>query len=262
MTISKRFSPGAVSYEGSLSANYAAGRALSNEAATAWRTAIEPFIPRTSAVTILDLGSGTGRFSALLADFRGVRVIGVEPSAGMLQVAVKHVPRSIVAYVRAIAEGIPLRDRSCAVGWISQVLHHVRDRAACARELHRVIVPGGRVLVRGTFGDRLEGFPTLFRFFPGARRICEDLPTIGETTAVFQRAGFLVEAHREVQQNTCASLREFAARTRRRADTSLALLSDDEFQVGVAAVERAAAEEQEPTPVRETLDLLVFRKPA
>lgn len=255
----KRFSAGAVDYEGSLSANYAAGRALSDHAAAAWRMAIEPFIPRTPAATILDLGSGTGRFSALLADCHGSRVIGVEPSDGMLRAAGQHDRRSNIVYIRALAEGIPLHDRSCDMAWMSQVLHHVRDRAACAHELRRVIVPGGRVLVRGTFGDRLDGFPTLFRFFPGARRICEDLPTIEEAKIVFNSAGLAVEAHRQVDQETCGSLREFAERARKRADTSLALLSDSEFQVGLTAAERAAAEESEPAHVRETLDLLVFR---
>ena len=257
MTAIRRFSAGVVDYDGVIAANYPAGRALSREAALTWRRAVEPFIPRRSALTILDLGAGTGRFSALLADIRGARVIGVEPSQGMLRVAMQHA--SPVAYVCGCAEAIPLGDRSCDLAWMSHVLHHVRDRAACARELHRLLVPGGRVLVRGTFANRLDGFPTLFRFFPGARRICEDLPTTGETATVFEVAGFTLEAHQQIQQSTCESLSEFADRTRKRADTSLALLSDYEFQAGLAALEKAAAEETEPAPVRETLDLLVFQ---
>lgn len=253
-----RFSAGVVDYDGVIAAAYSTGRAVSHEAALTWRRAVEPFIPRRSAPTILDLGAGTGRFSALLADIRGARVIGVEPSQGMLRVAIQQT--SSVAYVCGCAEAVPLRDRSCDVVWMSHVLHHVRDRAACARELYRLLVPGGRVLVRGTFGDRLEGFPTLFRFFPGARRICQDLPTTGETEAVFDVAGFSLEAHQQIQQSTCQSLREFAVRTRKRADTSLVLLSDDDFQAGLAALEKAAAEETEPAPVRETLDLLVFQR--
>jgi SAM-dependent methyltransferase len=176
----------------------------------------------------------------------------------MLRVAAQYDPGAVVAYVCGIAEAIPLRDRSCAMAWMSQVLHHVRDRPACARELRRILVPGGRVLVRGTFADQLNGFPALFHFFPGARQVCEGFPTTVETTGVFEAAGFAIEAHRKIEQSTCGSLREFVERTRRRADTSLALLSDREFHVGLAALEGAAAEEIEPTPVRETLDLLIF----
>jgi hypothetical protein len=143
---------------------------------------------------------------------------------------------------------------------LSHVFHHVRERAICASELRRVVRCGGRVLVRGTFADQLDGFPTLFRFFPGARRICEDLPTLGETAAVFAAEKFTLEVHRRIQQQTCGSLREFAERMSKRADTSLTLLADNEFEAGVAALRQAADRESEPTPVVETVDLLVFQR--
>ena len=117
-----------------------------------------------------------------------------------------------------------------------------------------------RVLVRGTFGDRLDGFPTLFRFFPGARDICAELPSVSATLTVFESAGFRLEAAHRIEQRTCGSLAEFAARTRLRADTALALLSDGDFEQGQTTVENAAAREQEPTPVFETLDFLVLQR--
>jgi len=258
MTAPGRFSGGVVDYDGPIAADYSAARALSNEAALVWRSAVAPFIP-PSAPTILDLGAGTGRFSSLLADFHGARVIGVEPSRGMLRVAMQRA-RPTIAYICGFAEQIPLRDSSCHVVWMSHVLHHIRKRRACARELRRVVIPLGRVLVRGTFADRLDGFATLFRFFPGARRICEEFPTTSETVTVFESAGFTVESHQRIQQRVCGSLREFAERTRRRADTSLALLADSEFQAGMAALEEAAARETEPIPVHETLDFVVFQR--
>jgi hypothetical protein len=51
-----------------------------------------------------------------------------------------------------------------------------------------------------------------------------------------------------------------AARTRLRADTTLALLTDEEFWRRQAALEDAAAREIEARPVIDTLDLLVLRK--
>ena len=178
----------------------------------------------------------------------------------MLRVAVHQRLVDTIGYVAGSAEAIPLRYGSCDVAWLSHVFHHVRERAACASELRRVVRSEGRVLVRGTFADRLDGFPILFRFFPGARRICQDLPTIGETSAVFRGEKFTLEAHRRIQQRTCASLREFAARASKRADTSLALLSDDEFDSGLAALQEAAAQESAVSPVVETVDLLVFQR--
>jgi len=256
----RRFSPGAIAYDGAIPASYRAGRALSSQTADAWRVAIQPFVRPARGSAILDLGSGTGRFARLLAHAVGAHVVGAEPSRGMLTLAARDQPPEGVVYVAASAESLPFRPQVFDVAWLSHVFHHVRDRPACARELRRVLRVGGCVLLRGTFGDRLDGFPTLFRFFPGARDICAELPTVTDAVAVFEREGFTSEAVRRVEQRTCGSLADFAARTRLRADTALALLSDREFAEGQATLEAAAAREQGPSPVVETLDLLVYRK--
>lgn len=115
------------------------------------------------------------------------------------------------------------------------------------------------VLIRSVFADGKEGFPTLLQFFPGISQIFSDLPTIPATIAAFARHGFVLEARRRVEQQTCANLRELADRTRLRADASLALLSDNEFEACQAALDAAATRETGPTPVLEALQLLVFR---
>jgi hypothetical protein len=113
--------------------------------------------------------------------------------------------------------------------------------------------------VRGSFGDQLDGFPTLFRFWPGTKEICRQLPTTEHTVAVFEANGFVFTEHRRVDQATAPSLREFAERTRFRADTALALISDSEFLEGQATIATAAAHEHVPGPVIEKIELLVFR---
>jgi SAM-dependent methyltransferase len=242
-----------------MSANYRAGRGLSPETAETWRSVVEPFIGTAKPAVILDLGAGTGRFAQLFAESFQARVIAVEPSRGMLAAAVadRRLPR--VAHVVGTAANLPLCDKSCDVAWLSQVFHHIRDHRACAAELYRVLRVEGRVLVRGTFGDRLDGFPTLFRFFPSTRLICEGLPTTEEARRAFAAEGFTLEADRRVQQKTCGSLREFTERTRLRADTALALIPDEEFAQGVGRLEAAGTREQDSSPVLETLDLLVFK---
>jgi hypothetical protein len=76
----------------------------------------------------------------------------------------------------------------------------------------------------------------------------------------FSASRFSFETVRPVVQQTCSSLKELAARTRLRADTTLALLTDEEFWRRQAALEDAAGREIAPTPVIDTLDLLVLRK--
>jgi ubiquinone/menaquinone biosynthesis C-methylase UbiE len=254
-----KFSPGVIDYNGRMSASYQSGRILSPEAASTWTAAVAPFVHR-GARRILDLGAGTGRFSALFAQAFEAQVIGIEPSTAMLAVAGRgDIPRSL-AYVAGSAEGIPLKDQSCDLVWLSHVWHHVRDHEACARELKRVVSSGGYVLVRGTFGDQLDGFPTLFRFWPATKQICQQLPTVPQTVRVLEAHGFALAEHRRVMQTTSASLLAFAERTRLRADTALTLISDREFEDGQAAIEVAAANEPTPRPVVEGIELLIFAK--
>lgn len=255
----RRFTPGSVDYNGAISAHYSEGRALSSASAETWRAAIAPFVSPTVSV-VLDLGCGTGRFLPMLSQLPVSRVIAIDPSRGMLSIAARDRVLPDAAYLCGSAEAIPLRDGTCDLAWLSQMFHHVRDRDRSAQELRRVLRSGERVLIRGTMADRLEGFPTLFRFFPGAREIARDVPTFSQTTEPLENHGFTLEFDAEIEQQTCASLREFATRSARRADSSLVLLSDAEFHAGMAVLEDAALNEREPIPVVERLSFLVFRR--
>jgi SAM-dependent methyltransferase len=243
-----------------MSANYRGGRMLSAEAASIWLQGVAPFVPAARHARILDLGSGTGRFSTLFARAFRAHIVGIDPSRRMLAAARSGGQAANLAYAVGAAERIPLMDETCDIAWLSHVWHHVSDRGACVKELRRILRRGGYVLVRGTFGDRLDGFPALFHYWPAARDICRQLPTIAETVSTFAGYAFVLHEHRPVRQITCGSLQEFAERTKLRADTALALISDAEFLVGQSALEEAASVPRVPDPVVETIEMLVFAR--
>ncbi len=254
------FQPGSINYDGVIASNYAAARGLSAETVSVWTAIVEPFITPAHPATILDLGCGTGRFSALFAQRFEARVIGLDPALAMLRAATQAAGSDNLFYAAARSEQLPLADSCCDLAWLSQMIHHVRDREACARELRRVLRRGGHVLVRGAFADRLDGFPAFLRFFPGARPIMMQFPTTEQVQAAFRSAGFSVVEQRRVPQRSCNNLAELAERTRLRADSTLSFLSDVEFERCQATLERAAREEP-PAPVIETIELLVLRAP-
>ena len=73
-----------VDYDRRLYLAYRAGRALSADTGRLWMAAIAGHLGGVRAkLTMLDLGAGAGRFSALLADAFDARVVAVEPSAKM-----------------------------------------------------------------------------------------------------------------------------------------------------------------------------------
>jgi SAM-dependent methyltransferase len=83
----RRFSPGVVDHNASISAHYQTARALAPETAETWCALLPPFLTPFAVPTIVDLGCGTGRFSALLAQRFQARVTGVDPSLAMLNTA-------------------------------------------------------------------------------------------------------------------------------------------------------------------------------
>jgi ubiquinone/menaquinone biosynthesis C-methylase UbiE len=244
-----------------MAGDYAAGRALPPAGLEPWRAAIRPWLAEgATASPALDLGAGTGQFAAAIAGWFGLRVVAVEPSAGMRALAARIHPHPDVALVGGRGERLPLRDGRCGWAWVSTVLHHLDDLPATARELRRVLRPGGPVLVRQAFPDRLDAVTLYRRYFPGAARIAAGLlPTVGQVAEEFAAAGFRVQARRSVTQVSAPGLAVFRDKVRRRADTGLRLLPDAEFAAGLAALERAAAAETAATPVTDRLDLLVLR---
>jgi SAM-dependent methyltransferase len=96
------------------------------------------------AGTVLDLGCGTGIFSAALAA-RGAKVVGVDPAAAMLDVA--RARESRVTWIMAAAQGLDLGrcfDAVVMTGHAFQTLLTPQDRAACLTTIARHLAPGGR----------------------------------------------------------------------------------------------------------------------
>ena len=208
---------------------------------------------------ILDLGSGIGTWSELLAERFGASVVGVEPSVKMREVAEReHVHRG-VRYVDGSAERIPLPDASFDAALLSYVIHHIEDRDACAAELRRVVRPGGYVIVRGTLREALAGVPW-FEFFPPARAVAERrMPPLADVVSVF--ADFEEVANEVLDQETAPSLAALHERLRHRAISTLELISDQEFEEGLERLRVAAERETDPEPVIEPVNFLVFRRP-
>jgi hypothetical protein len=77
---------------------------------------------------------------------------------------------------------------------------------------------------------------------------------------VFEANGFALEAVETIEQQVDPSLAAHYERMTRRALSSLDLITDAEFEHGLACMRAAVALETAPAPILETIDLLVFRR--
>jgi ubiquinone/menaquinone biosynthesis C-methylase UbiE len=185
---------------------------------------------------VLDLGCGTGRLSAALAEEGIARVWGVDASAEMLAVAREKLP-STVGLKQARAEELPFRD-----GWFDRVVMwlvvHLLDRPAAFAEVARVLVPGGRLAVV-TFATGHFDRYWLNRYFPTIAAIDRERFPSEETLAA-ELAGAGFESVRFVRRSEHGALSREAAleRIHGRHISTFDLLGEDELAAGTARAER------------------------
>jgi ubiquinone/menaquinone biosynthesis C-methylase UbiE len=209
--------PTPVDYDGHQSTVYAAGRALRPSVMAEWMAAFSGHAPAVRPLSVLDLGSGTGRFSPSLADTFGGPVYGVEPSAGMRRVAVESSTHPAVTYLEGSADAIALPDGSVDLVLLYMVWHHVPDHAAAVAEVRRVLRPGGRVLIRSTFSDRMPEL-AWHTYFPRATELEREIfPTSVEVEREFAAAGLRRVALDVVRVQVVETFEEYADRLRTRS---------------------------------------------
>jgi ubiquinone/menaquinone biosynthesis C-methylase UbiE len=188
---------------------------------------------------VLDLGCGTGRLAAALAQ-RGAKVWGVDPSAEMLAQARASVgPR--VGLKQGRAEALPFRD-----GWferaVLRLVVHLLDRPRALPELARVLAPDGRVVV-ATFAPGHFEWYWLVGVFPEVGEIDrERFPAPERLEAELEAAGFTGARTRTLAQRGRLSRAEALERIRGRYISTLRLLDEKTFAAGLARAERELPE--------------------
>ena len=114
---------------------------------------------------VLELGAGTGFLTinlALAGCLDGAELTVTDISSGMLDVCVENGRRHGVTLQPqpGDAEALPFPDASFDLVLGHAFLHHLPDPAAALAEAHRVLVPGGTLVIAGEptrLGDRIAG---------------------------------------------------------------------------------------------------------
>lgn len=152
-----------------------------------WRRAVIRELPDRDADTVLDLCGGTGDLTVELARAgRGRLVVCCDFSHPMLARAARKLrdPRVDGRCVLLQADGLalPLPDSSVDAATVAFGVRNFADMPAGFREIHRVLRPGGRLVVLEFSRPTAPVLKGLYRFY--LRRV---LPHVG--TAVSGRSG-------------------------------------------------------------------------
>jgi len=91
---------------------------------------------------VLDAGGGTGRVANVIREHAG-EVIIADPSLGMLRQA----DQTWLGLACSHSESLPFPNESFERVIMVDALHHVVDHGETAREMYRVLKPGGRVVI-------------------------------------------------------------------------------------------------------------------
>ena len=246
-------------YDDKLHEVYHQARSLPEQTTHLWMEHLSRYVAKENPITFLDLGSGTGRFSKVIADWFDCRVIGVEPSDKMRQKAEQSIPDGRIRFLKGDACNLPLPDQSCTHAWLSMVIHHIPNLADCAKELKRVLSEDGLIFVRNAFKDNLKHI-CMYQYFPRTLEIdSQRLPEISQVTKVFGEHGLSFVSHEVIDQVIDNSFRDHIDRLRQRGISTLELLSDQEFEQGLRNMEYACPSMDPSKPITEKIDLLVFR---
>jgi ubiquinone/menaquinone biosynthesis C-methylase UbiE len=210
---------------------------------------------------VLDLGSGTGRFTPALAETFGGPVYGVEPSGGMRQAALASGSHPAVTYLAGSADAIPLPDTSVDLVLLFLVWHHVPGPVAAAAEIRRVLRPGGRVLIRSAFSNRLPESSWL-DYFPRAAELASAMfPSTTQAEEDFASGGLRRVALDVVRVQAAGDYPAYAARLHMKASSFFEHLTQEEIEQGFARLDADVARGDVAFRLVEDCDLLVLELP-
>jgi SAM-dependent methyltransferase len=180
---------------------------------------------------VLEVGGGTGRLAAALAERESCRVWLVDPSPEMLEQARRHVPAG-VGLKRGTAERLPFKD-----GWfergVTRLSLHLWNRTRALPELRRVV--RGRVALATFDPSSFERF-WLHEYFPSIAQIDRGrFPDADALVRELRAAGFGEERVTELQLESELPRADALARIEGRHISTFELLDEEEVRRGTEA---------------------------
>ncbi len=174
--------------------------------------AVEQALDLNADTRALDIGSGTGRLSILLAD-KVASVVVTDASAGMTKVAQERIEAAGLGdRLHAVQADLTTDslEGSFDVAWSSMALHHVPDLDALLRSVAGLLVEGGRLAIADLEADPDGAFHAGRAGFDGhhgfeRKSLTAQLEAAGFTDVRFADATTVVKNDREFGVFLCTA---------------------------------------------------------
>jgi len=238
---------------------YDTARALPEHATSLLIDILKKNTPVESVSSVLDLGGGTGRFSPLLQALYICPVYTLDPSVEMLKQGVSRNFNGI-HWIASKAEFIPLRSGAVDLVFMSNVYHHLEKPGLAMREISRVLINKGNLVVRnGT--QETDNEIVWNKFFPEAIEFDKSrIPHKQDIIDFISSHGFNFIEYRVIYQLFASSYQEYYEKISQRGLSSLLAISDEAFDDGCKKFHKWVDEQSPNTPVFEPIDLFFFVK--
>lgn len=154
------------------------------------QSAMESLLRALSVSRALDVGTGTGRYLDVLDDARVPTRVGLDLSEAMLARA----RRGVAPLVRSDARALPFSSGAFDLVLASLMVGDIEDLSSWAREMSRVLGPGGSLLYSDFHPRWTErGWQRMFRAEDGGSWNVSYHPhTLDEHRVALTRAGFRI----------------------------------------------------------------------
>jgi SAM-dependent methyltransferase len=194
-------------------------------------------LPADAAV--LEIGCGTGNYIRALAEARSELVYaGFDLSESMLQEA--RGGGSTVTFVRGdAAKEFPLPNQGFALAFAVDVIHHIEDIPRFFTEAHRILAPGGHLVIVTDSEDTLKR-RSLTAFFPEILPIeLVRYPTIARLHQEAERAGLRLDSQAQAVGRIPLD-GEFLGKLEAKCSSAMRLITAEQHAGGMDRVRAAA----------------------
>lgn len=123
--------------------------------------------------TILDLGCGSGTYTAMFAEHTGSRhIVGLDIDSDALRFAKK---KGIEVLKADLDSPLPFPDGAFKTVVSSQVIEHLQNPDSYAREIHRVLAPDGYAVIAT---ENLAAWHNVLSLFLGYQPFTENISAV------------------------------------------------------------------------------------